>query len=51
MFLHNYLELYESIEWIVGAAAAGVSVAFAWLWTRRAGARMARPVGAASLAV
>ncbi len=29
MFLHHYLEPYESIEWIIGIAAADVSMAFA----------------------
>lgn len=34
VFLHHYLEPYESIEWIVGLAAA-IFTAVAWLWTRR----------------
>ncbi len=35
VFLHHYLEPYESIEWIVGIAAAAIFTAVAWLWTRR----------------
>ena len=33
--LHPYLEHYESFEWVIGIAAAGIFVAVAWLWTRR----------------
>ena len=33
--LHPYLEHYESIEWIIGLAAAAIFVAIAWLWARR----------------
>jgi YjbE family integral membrane protein len=33
--LHPYLEHYESIEWIVGLAAAGIFMAIAWLWAQR----------------
>ena len=38
VFLHHYLEPYESIEWIIGATAAVVFAAVAWLWARRSGA-------------
>ena len=33
--LHPYLEHYESFEWVIGIAAAGIFVAVAWLWTQR----------------
>jgi len=33
--LHPYLEPYESIEWIIGVAAAGIFIAIAWLWAQR----------------
>ena len=36
VFLHHYLEPYESIEWIIGIAAALIFTAVAWLWARRA---------------
>ncbi len=32
---HPYLEHYESIEWIIGIAAAGIFMLVAWLWARR----------------
>jgi YjbE family integral membrane protein len=32
---HPYLEHYESIEWIIGVAAAVIFMAIAWLWERR----------------
>ena len=32
---HPYLEHYESIEWIIGIAAAGIFMFVAWLWARR----------------
>ncbi|MBA3492506.1 MAG: TerC family protein, partial [Rubrobacteraceae bacterium] len=32
---HPYLEHYESIEWIIGIAAAGIFILVAWLWARR----------------
>src|SRR5215210_569706 len=32
---HPYLEHYESFEWIIGIAAAGIFVVIAWLWERR----------------
>jgi YjbE family integral membrane protein len=35
--LHPYLEHYESIEWIIGLAAAGIFILLAWLWARRSG--------------
>ena len=35
VFLHHYLEPYESIEWIIGIAAAAIFTALAWLWARR----------------
>lgn len=35
--LHPYLEHYESIEWIIGVAAAGIFILLAWLWSRRSG--------------
>lgn len=38
VYLHHYLEPYESIEWIIGATAAVVFAAVAWLWARRSGA-------------
>ncbi len=33
--LHDYLEPYASIEWIIGAGAAVVFTLVAWLWARR----------------
>ena len=33
--LHPYLEHYQSIEWIIGLAAAALFLAIAWLWARR----------------
>ena len=36
VFLHHYLEPYESIEWIIGIVAALIFTAVAWLWARRA---------------
>ena len=33
--LHEYLEPYESFEWLVGIAATAVFLAIVWLWTRR----------------
>src|SRR5215212_4004054 len=33
--LHPYLEHYESIEWIIGIAAAGIFILVAWLWAQR----------------
>src|SRR5215212_8823176 len=33
--LHPYLKHYESIEWIIGIAAAGIFIAIAWLWAQR----------------
>jgi YjbE family integral membrane protein len=33
--LHTYLEPYESIEWIIGLAGAGIFLAVAWLWAQR----------------
>jgi predicted tellurium resistance membrane protein TerC len=33
--LHPYLEHYESIEWIIGLAAAGIFIFVAWLWAQR----------------
>jgi hypothetical protein len=33
--LHPYLEHYESIEWIIGLAAAGIFILMAWLWAQR----------------
>ncbi len=36
VFLHHYLEPYESIEWIIGVATAAIFTAVAWLWSRRA---------------
>jgi YjbE family integral membrane protein len=35
VFLHEYLEPYESFEWLVGIAATAVFLAIVWLWTRR----------------
>ena len=32
--LHEYLEPYESFEWLVGIAATAVFLAIVWLWTR-----------------
>ena len=32
---HPYLKHYESIEWIIGLAAAGIFMLVAWLWARR----------------
>jgi YjbE family integral membrane protein len=34
--LHEYLEPYASIEWIVATATAVVFLAVAWIWARRA---------------
>lgn len=34
VFLHEYLEPYESFEWLVGIAATAVFLAIVWLWTR-----------------
>jgi len=33
--LHPYLEHYESIEWIIGLAAAGIFILVAWLWAQK----------------
>jgi YjbE family integral membrane protein len=33
--LHEYLEPYASVEWLVAVIAMGVFLAVAWLWTRR----------------
>ena len=33
--LHEYLEPYESFEWLVGIAATAVFLVIVWLWTRR----------------
>jgi YjbE family integral membrane protein len=35
VFLHEYLEPYESFEWLVGIAATAVFLVIVWLWTRR----------------
>ena len=37
VFLHHYLEPYESIEWIIGVTAGVLFMAVAWLWSRRSG--------------
>ncbi len=35
VFLHDYLEPYASIEWIIGLVAAAIFALIAWLWARR----------------
>lgn len=34
-FLHDYLEPYSSVEWILAIVAAGIFMVVAWLWSRR----------------
>ena len=35
--LREYLEPYESVEWLIATVAVALFLAFAWLWARRTG--------------